>query len=220
MTSLRLLVQYHAEEHLKRDDPFGWCEQVYREANGDELAIPWAYLRPNPHLVRWSRESGWDGEGKCALVVGCGLGDDAEFLAKQGFDVTAFDISPTAIAWCHRRFPRSKVHYEVADLFKAPERYRDAFDLVVEAYTLQCFKPPLRSKAAAPLASFLAPYGALWLITRKREPDEEVYGPPWPLTHGELDALRREGLKQVSLEDFVEPSDEGPKRRYQGVYRR
>jgi len=33
-----------------------------------------------------------------ALVVGSGLGDDAEHVASLGFDTLAFDVSPTAIA--------------------------------------------------------------------------------------------------------------------------
>ncbi|MCC5670705.1 class I SAM-dependent methyltransferase [Nostoc sp. CHAB 5784] len=41
--------------------------------------------------------------GQKALVIGCGLGDDAEAIASLGFEVTAFDISPTAIAWCQER---------------------------------------------------------------------------------------------------------------------
>ncbi|MDZ7952448.1 hypothetical protein [Nostoc sp. DedQUE09] len=36
--------------------------------------------------------------GQKALVIGCGLGDDAEALAHLGFEVTTFDISPTAMS--------------------------------------------------------------------------------------------------------------------------
>ena len=47
--------------------------------------------------------------GKKALKIGCGLGDDAEYLTETGMEVTAFDISETAIRWCHERFPDSRV---------------------------------------------------------------------------------------------------------------
>jgi len=63
-------------------------------------------------------------------VVGCGLGDDAEALAQQGFQVTAFDISPTAIAWCEKRFPDSQVKYQVADLFALDPAWHHKFDFV------------------------------------------------------------------------------------------
>ena len=220
MNTLRTLVQWHAEEHLRRNDPFGWCEKVYHDAQGDELQVPWASLEPNPHLVRWFREAGWDGNGKKALVVGCGLGDDAEFLSRKGFETTAFDVSPTAIRWAQHRFPRGKVQYELADLFETPESWEGRFDLVVEAYTLQSFQPPYRSQAAGPLASFLAPQGLLWVITRGRNPNEETSGPPWPLTRGELDSLRRTGLRSVASEDFIEPGEDGAVLRYLGLYRK
>ena len=57
-----------------------------------------------------------------ALVVGCGLGDDAEFIAGLGFSVVAFDISASAIAAAQQRFPQSTVRYRVADLMAAPGR--------------------------------------------------------------------------------------------------
>ena len=63
--------------------------------------VPWADGLPDPNLVEWAGRAGSagsDGAGRRALVVGCGLGYDAEFLAGRGFAVTAFDLSPTAIA--------------------------------------------------------------------------------------------------------------------------
>ena len=44
--------------------------------------------------------------------------DDAEALATQEYQVTAFDISPTAIAWCRERFPNTTVNYWSFDYFK------------------------------------------------------------------------------------------------------
>ena len=57
----------------------------------------------NPNLSEWTDFRKVKAHGKRALVVGCGLGDDAEYLAEQGFSVTAFDISPTL----HRLVPSS-----------------------------------------------------------------------------------------------------------------
>ena len=33
------------------------------------------------------------------------VGDDAEYLASRMARVTAFDVSPTSIDWCRKRFP-------------------------------------------------------------------------------------------------------------------
>lgn len=40
----------------------------------------------------------------------------AEHTASLGFDTTAFDVSPSAIAGVRARYPGSSVHYQTADL--------------------------------------------------------------------------------------------------------
>ena len=95
----------------KQDHPSGWFEGLYANANWDGSAVPWANLKPSPDLVDWLDRQRLDGQGQKALVIGCGLGDDAEELARRGFEVTAFDISPTAIEWCRRRLPNPVVRH-------------------------------------------------------------------------------------------------------------
>src|SRR5687768_9193611 len=97
----RELARSLARKHLPEGDALGWCEALYAGALDDVSAIPWADLRPNPNVVGWLDARGGPG-GRKALVVGCGLGDDAEELARRGFEVTAFDIAPTAVRWCGR----------------------------------------------------------------------------------------------------------------------
>ena len=87
-----------AQKHLEAGDPLGWFEYLYSLAGENTSIIPWADLRPNPNLVDWLDQQHIVGPGK-ALKVGCGLGDDAEELARRGFETTAFDVSETAIAW-------------------------------------------------------------------------------------------------------------------------
>src|SRR3954470_3141122 len=134
-----------ARTHIQRGDPLGWFDVLYRGAGGQASAIPWADLRPNPNLSDWLSHAA-PSPGR-ALVIGCGLGDDAELLASLGWSVVAFDISAEAIRWARRRFPQSRVDYRAFDLFEAPSEWRRGFDLVVEAYTLQVLPPTLRAQA-------------------------------------------------------------------------
>ena len=115
MSQNRKLARQLANDAVDNGTPLEWFEQLYREANGDSASIPWADLRPNPNLVEWLDRSNTNGSGKRALVVGCGLGDDAEILSSLGFEVVAFDISATCIDWCHQRYPQSAVTYVVED---------------------------------------------------------------------------------------------------------
>src|SRR4051812_27932902 len=81
----RSIVRKLAGEHLERGDATGWFEALYAQANDDAGVIPWADLRPNPNLIEWlDRQPARDtrGHGGRALVIGCGLGDDAEELAR------------------------------------------------------------------------------------------------------------------------------------------
>lgn len=87
-------------------------EEIYARAGDDLTSVPWARFAPHPLLVMWLDSAGSPGlpasrsfAGCEALVVGCGLGDDAEELARRGYAVTAFDVSPTAITRCRERFP-------------------------------------------------------------------------------------------------------------------
>ena len=208
-----------AYRHLSAGDARGWFERLYAQAEGDASVIPWADLTPNPNLVDWLDASHVHGVGQSALKVGCGLGDDAEELALRGFDTTAFDISETAISWCHRRHPHSRVIYRAADLFDAPPEWRGAFFLVIESYTLQVLTPDLRRKAIHHIADFVAPGGTLLVITRGREPSDPEGEMPWPLMRKELDAFRVSGLKEVSFEDYMDNEDP-PVRRFRAIYGR
>jgi hypothetical protein len=95
--------------HYDRNDPLGWFETLYSDAKGATDRIPWADQKPNTHLVAWLNREKISGGGRSAIVVGCGLGDDAEELARRGFRVTGFDISSSAIGWAQQRFPESSV---------------------------------------------------------------------------------------------------------------
>ena len=75
--------------------PLEWFEQVYAAAGSGGTPVPWADQVVNPHLASWARLD--PAVMRRVLVVGCGFGDDAQWLAAR-VAVTAFDISPTAVA--------------------------------------------------------------------------------------------------------------------------
>jgi len=211
MADARKLVSKLAAEHVAGGRPTEWFEPLYAAASGDPAQVPWADLEPNPGLLAWGRREGTARGGARALVVGCGLGDDAEELARWGMKVVAFDVSATAVAWARRRFPRSDVRYEVADLFGPPPAWARAFDFVFEAYTLQSVPQSTRPVAIDRVAAFVAPGGTLLVIARARDEHEQIEGPPWPLAASELDRLERAGLQVVRFEDFMD--DEAPPQR-------
>lgn len=209
--------QQLASEFLVRADAKGWFEALYAEAGNDYAAVPWADLAPNPNLVDWSIAQGLKGAGKTALVVGCGYGDDAEFLAKLGFEVVAFDVSPTAIAQCNQRFPTSSVSYQVADLLNPQTIGSQGFDFVLESYTLQVLPPELRSVAISKISHLIARLGQLLVIARGREETDPPGQMPYPLTRRELAIFEDWGLSSQSFEDYLD-QENPPVRRFRALY--
>lgn len=191
-------------------------EPLYADAGGDAAAVPWAALAPHPHLVGWLDQPGLDVRGVDAVVVGCGLGDDAMELARRGCRVTAFDVSPTAVAWARDRFDREQegltgsVAWEVADVLDLPDHLLGGFGLVVEVRTVQSLPGSMRDAAMLAVASLVGPGGYLVVTTLLATSDEAARtwrGPPWAQAPAELAAYRAGGLERLSLEHPpVDPS--------------
>lgn len=200
--ALRQKVKELADQFVDRNDPSGWFEELYTDANGDAAQVPWARLTVHPALQDWLNVRKPQEDGKSAIVIGCGLGDDAEALANRGFQVTAFDISPTAIEWCRQRFPDSAVNYTVADLFTPDSAWTNAFDLVFESRNLQALPVKVRSRAIDIIVPLIAPSGTLLIFTRYRDTNAEPEGPPWPLSETELDRFRELGLVERRRDSF------------------
>jgi len=208
-----------AQESIDRGDATGWFEELYQRASGNWDRVPWADRAANPFLVEWLRSPDARAGGRSCLVVGCGLGDDAEALSAAGFRVVAFDISRTAVEACQSRFPDSTVEYVEADALVPPPAWAGRFDLVFESYTLQVLPPAARAIATGALAALVAPRGRLLVLCRARDRDDPVGELPWPLLREELDAFRAYGLVEVSCESFFD-DETPPVRRFRAVYQR
>lgn len=197
-----------AAESVAAGDPAGWFEPLYAAAAHGNGVVPWDRNAPHPLLVEWVEQRNLDGHGKRALVVGCGLGDNAEYLAALGFDTVAFDISATAIRSAQQRFPDSQVTYCTADLFHPPAGWNEHFDLVVEIYTVQALPESYHREASHHVGQMVVPGGTLIVIMAAREEADKRQGPPWPLTRAELEAFAASGLQTVRIDDL--PTGEQP----------
>jgi SAM-dependent methyltransferase len=113
-------------------------EALYRgESPGEGIAPmttpPWDKNAPSESVIAW-QSGGWiHGD---VLDIGCGLGDNAVYLAKNGHTVTGLDISPTALKTAEQRAKDAgaDVKFAVADSTKLDGYgYTDAFDTVIDS---------------------------------------------------------------------------------------
>lgn len=199
-----------------------YFESVYAEACGDRSRVPWASRRPSTALVNWLNAVAPSLVrcGARVAVVGCGLGDDAREVIRRGYEVTAFDCSPTAVEWARGLDPTHSESYTQADLFDPPARWCHRFDLVVEINNLQYVSPARQKDAVQALTRFMSPHGHLLVVCRGADaPAAHDAGPPWPLTERQLaEATRAAGL--VAAQPVCCFTDDEDVKRLRGLFRR
>ena len=199
-------------------------ESIYSDAQGDASRIPWADGRAHPAMVTWLNAIAPTllrcGSRTC--VVGCGLGDDARELIRRGYEVTAFDCSPTAIQWCKRLDPGNVGCYQVADLFDLPPRWKHRFDLVIEVNTLQSLSPDMQEDALRRVVDLVSMRGYLVVVARHTEDDVLAEdGPPWPLHRERLAEIAEgAGLKSSSPISVFQDDEVPPVTRMRAVFNR
>jgi SAM-dependent methyltransferase len=183
-----------------------WFEPLYEAADGDPTAVPWARQTPSPLLLSWLDQPDLEVAGSDALVVGCGLGDDAAELARRGCRVVAFDVSPTAVAWARQRFADAdhagELTFRTADLLDLPDDLVGSAGLVVEVRTVQSLPEELRGDAMQAIAATVAPGGLLvhaGLVATSPRAAATWEGPPWALSPDELAVYEAAGLERLAL---------------------
>ncbi len=188
---------------MKKDTD--WFEELYNNADGDSCAIPWAKLSPDPLLLEFlSNHKNLQGR---ALVIGCGLGDDAKEIADAGFDTIAIDISKSAIKWAKQRFEEDDITFCVEDIFHLPKEYLHSFDFVFESLTIQSLPITFRPEMIEAITSTVASNGKLLVVAHGKNEGETFEGPPYPLLINELGLFQKYGLKQLEFSIYEESSN-------------
>jgi SAM-dependent methyltransferase len=187
-------------------------DALYRgESPGEGIAPmakpPWDTGAPSESVVGWQTRGWVHGD---VLDIGCGLGDNAVYLAKNGHTVTGLDISPTALVTAVLRANDAGVvvTFAAADSTRL-DGYTDAFDTVIDSGLFHSLDDDGRRsyvaaahRATRPGATLLLscfsdanPVGKDWRPAISEETLRDVLGGAgWDITslepatlHGELD---------------------------------
>jgi SAM-dependent methyltransferase len=122
-------------------------------------AIPWDIRQAQPRLMELEALGGISGQ---VLDIGCGLGDNAIFLASRGHSVTGLDGSAAALEQARSRAAAAgvTVTFAVADATNLTG-YDGRFDTVIDSALYHCLDDEGRMAYAAGLHRATRP-GARW----------------------------------------------------------
>ncbi|WP_020496006.1 class I SAM-dependent methyltransferase [Sciscionella marina] len=150
-------------EQLPTDMDF---DALYRgEQPSEDLqldCVPWDIGAPQPAIV--ALEEGGTLRGSI-LDIGCGLGDNALFLAERGHRVTGVDGSPTALGKAREKAGARGLdaRFVQADATTL-EGVEPGFDTVLDSALFHCLVPEQRSAYAEAIHRVTNPGAVLHLI--------------------------------------------------------
>lgn len=162
---------------------------------------PWDYGGVPPALARFLARR--PGRGARVLLPGCGSGYEIAAFAAAGYEVTAIDFSPPAVARARRQAGPGLAERILEGDFFTHDFAAAPFDLVYERTFVCALPPDLWPGTVTRTASLLAPGGTLAGLYFFGAKDD---GPPYGLEAGEAATLF--GTHFVVVDDRAIPAEE------------
>ena len=165
---------------------------------------PWDIGEPAPAFVKYfCRGLPWQASVLKIAVLGCGLGHDAFYLAKNfedKFEVSGFDFSKSAIKFCNEIKGGNNIkniYFHHADFFTLVEggKWKNYFDLVIEHTSFCAIDPSRRKKYVDLIKYLLKPKGELVGLFFIRP--IKLGGPPFGSTEEEIRKLFKNDFLEI-----------------------
>ena len=110
-------------------------EQRYKTVHS-QTGMAWAGETPSKVLEEILKKYSIN-TNSAILEIGCGEGQNALFLQKQGYNIKASDVSNEAINWCKQNAIKNNIpetNYFVLDVLD--NNFQDSFDCIITVSTL------------------------------------------------------------------------------------
>jgi SAM-dependent methyltransferase len=168
-----------------------FLDVLYTAAKGQPDKLPWSRQEPDRLLVSLVETTRARGR---VLDIGCGSGVFAGYLAGQGFQVTAIDLHPDAVAMARARSAASKTPFTVLPGDVLALRPDEPFDVVFDSGCLHNMnRAGMRAYRARLIESWLRPGGEFLL---------EHWVKRHPLDWRPVGPRRRSGLAEFFAPEF------------------
>ncbi|MCA8939784.1 MAG: methyltransferase domain-containing protein [Planctomycetes bacterium] len=195
--------QYQASEtHVGRTssreetDQASYWDEIY--ASSENNSPGWNLGEVNPEFIWQLQHAQPKFVPGRVLVLGAGYGHDAAYLAKQGFEVCAVDMSDWAVRGARQTFEQAGVEVELlhSDIFALDSSYNGRFDYVLEHTCFCAIHPERRSDYRDLVYRVLKPGGQLFGLFYFHQKEG---GPPFNTTPDEVRDAFAKGFRIETL---------------------
>jgi len=145
-------------------------EQRFRDNHA-----PWERGNLHPAIEHW-KQSGDFKPGMKAFIPGCGRAPELLHLANAGLDMTAADISNTALDWQKGALEAENLTAELVSGDAFAFEPDQPFDIIFEQTFLCAIPPKLRELYETSVHKWLKPGGKLLALFMQKD---EMGGPPY-----------------------------------------
>lgn len=195
-------------DHLIYEDDIEYWKDVYRNkikfaSKKDNTVIPWDIKTFDPNLPEVVKSLNLK-NGKL-LEIGCGTGFDSNYFYKNGFDVTAIDISEEAIELAKSNNENCNIDFVVEDFFDYIPK--DNFDIIYDRGFIHNYKQR-QLEFFEKIFNIISSKGKLVIITgNPNQPKLETCMPP-PVFFGEIEFHSFKWFKIILAKEIVFKTDE------------
>mmetsp|Transcript_11987 Transcript_11987/g.22460 ORF Transcript_11987/g.22460 Transcript_11987/m.22460 type:complete len:528 (+) Transcript_11987:60-1643(+) len=205
-------------------------QSYFEQLKYDEGGVPWDLCgRPQPPVRNAAQDGAFGPKGTAILDCGCGAGDNANWLAMNGYRIFGFDLSPSAVTTARERAASSEVASVVeqangsvafaeasatdlgsADRVQTWARDLDGFGVVLDSALLHCLDDEAQQTYLDGVRQLMRPGGKMF-VGCFSDANPDPWSNPRRISRERLQALfsKKRGWRLVDLKEawYERPAD-------------